>query len=169
MSNKERLFEMMGKINPNFKPKLNENVFNDAGEPNMSHSQARDYTEPAEPDYDDNSPDGVQDFNSIVKQLENVFDTILVKSDDYNEFLSSGHDIMLYDDKGRLELFIDTEKKYDKYFDDVNINDLIEIIRPYENTISKGMDAEKEINNYHSDVSASNYYDRQERTSLSGY
>ena len=56
--NKQRLLEMMGKLDPTFKPILNEgNAFNDAGEPRMSHQQFRDYSEPAEPEYDDNAPD----------------------------------------------------------------------------------------------------------------
>ena len=48
---------------------------------------------------------------------------------------------MLYQDNGKLELYIDTIKKYDAYFDDVDINELIELIKPYENTIQKGQDA----------------------------
>ena len=54
--NKQRLFEVMGKLDPTFKPKLNENAFNDAGEPNMTHQQFKDYSEPAEPEYNDNAP-----------------------------------------------------------------------------------------------------------------
>ena len=66
---KQRLFEMMGKLDSSFKPRLNEDVFNDAGEPNMTHQQARDYTEPAEPDYDSD-----RDMPKIKSGLGNIND-----------------------------------------------------------------------------------------------
>lgn len=170
MSSKDRLFEMMGKLDPNFKPRLNEDVYNDAGEPNMTHSQARDYTEPAEPEYNDNSPDGVSDFNSITKELENVFDTILYNVEDgHKDFQSKNHDIMLYGDNGKLELYIDTEKKYENYFDDVNIEELVELIKPYENTILKGHEAERGMDSISSDAADGRDYARHERSSLEKY
>lgn len=52
-TDKQILFERMNKVAG---MPLNENAFNDAGEPNMTHSQFRDYSEPAEPEYDDNAP-----------------------------------------------------------------------------------------------------------------
>ncbi len=55
--NRQRLFEVMERLDPTFKSKLNEDVFNDAGEPNMTHQQFRDYTEPSEPEYNDNAVD----------------------------------------------------------------------------------------------------------------
>jgi hypothetical protein len=70
---KERLFEVMGRLDKTFKPKLNEeSPFNDAGEPMMTHQQYRDYSEPSEPDYDaereDDRPQqshGIGNFNDI--------------------------------------------------------------------------------------------------------
>lgn len=54
-NSKQRLFEIMGKIDGSFKPKLNESgAFNSAGEPLMTHSQYRDYSEPAEDDFEMN-------------------------------------------------------------------------------------------------------------------
>ena len=79
---KQRLFEMMGKLDPTFKPKLNEGAFNDAGEPMMTHSQFRDYSEPAEPEFDDNrppqQPQGIGNFNHIDWKV--LYETILQNS-----------------------------------------------------------------------------------------
>lgn len=69
--NKQRLFEVMGRLDKTFKPDLNEgDAFNDAGEPMMTHSQFRDYSEPAEPDYDADRDipqqnKGIGNFNDI--------------------------------------------------------------------------------------------------------
>jgi len=71
---KQRLFEVMGRLDPTFKPRLNEgDAFNDAGEPLMTHQQFNDYSEPAEPEYDDNEkpqyPKGMGDFNHVDWQM----------------------------------------------------------------------------------------------------
>ena len=84
--NKQRLLEMMGKLDPTFKPVLNEDAFNDAGEPLMTHQQFRDYSEPAEPEYDDNEkpqyPKGIGDFNNIDWKV--FYDIILQNSQNPN-------------------------------------------------------------------------------------
>ena len=170
MGNKERLFEIMSKVDPTFKHKLNEDVYNDAGEPNMTHSQFRNYSEPAEQENDDrNEPYVSLNFNSIVKELERIFDTILYGDSDHKDFLSNEHDIMLYGDNGKLSVYIDTKKMYENYFGNVNIEDLIILIKPYENTITKGSDAEQEMNRISSDSADDSHYARQEKNTLNGY
>ena len=82
-NSKQRLFEMMGKIDPSFKPKLNEDAFNDAGEPMMTHQQFRDYSEPAEPDYDSDRDMPIQ--NKSVHNFKDIdwkmlYDVILQNS-----------------------------------------------------------------------------------------
>lgn len=71
----------MGKVDKTFKPTLNEqsDAFNDAGEPMMTHSQFRDYSEPAEPDYDSDRyipqfKSGIGNFRDINwKTLHGIF------------------------------------------------------------------------------------------------
>ena len=53
-------------------------AFNDAGEPMMTHSQFRDHSEPAEPEYDDNQPpqqpQGMGNFRDVDwKTLHGIF------------------------------------------------------------------------------------------------
>jgi len=106
---KQRLFEMMGKLDPTFKPKLNEDAFNDAGEPMMTHNQFRDYSEPAEPEYDDNAPD----FNTGDAGLNNidwkaVYEILVANSEgkkDYNvgDITDPMEGLMSMDELNRLK------------------------------------------------------------------
>ena len=90
-NNKQRLFEMMGRVNPSFKPKLNEEkAFNDAGEPLMTHQQFRDHSEPSEPEYDDNLPRqrGIGNFEGIdwrPLHTQLVINTKLLKAQKTND------------------------------------------------------------------------------------
>src|ERR1035437_1318321 len=93
---KQRLFEVMQRVDPTFKPKLNESdAFNDAGEPMMTHQQYRDYSEPSEPDYDNPQNDYEKEpsSNEIVDEIQKHFNTILETygSDEFT-FLTKGVD-----------------------------------------------------------------------------
>jgi len=83
-NSKQRLFEIMGRVDKSFKPKLNEDVFNDAGEPLMTHQQYRDYSEPSEPEYDDSRGDYEREPSQedIINDLEKHFNTTLHNYDD---------------------------------------------------------------------------------------
>ena len=56
-----RIKKMMGIIN--------EQAFNDDGEPMMTHQQYNDYSEPSEPDYDDNYDDDNHNEDTYVKDM----------------------------------------------------------------------------------------------------
>jgi hypothetical protein len=81
-NNKGRLFEVMGHLDKTFKSRLNEgDAFNDAGEPRMTASQFRAYSEPSEPEYDDSRDDGPPAYEAadsvIVPKIEKHFNTAL--------------------------------------------------------------------------------------------
>jgi len=81
-----RIKDIMGKIS--------EQVFNDAGEPMMTHSQYRDYSEPSEPDNDDNFYDDEPMDDNSYKRLHNEFKKhdIFIGGFDDDYYVASGND-----------------------------------------------------------------------------
>jgi len=65
---KEEIFQMKGMM----RKLMNEQPFNDTGEPMMTHQQYRDYSEPSEPDYDDFDNYRNDEYGSYKKEIENV-------------------------------------------------------------------------------------------------
>ena len=179
--NKQRLFEMMGKVDPSFKPKLNEgDAFNDAGEPNMTHSQFRDYSEPSEPEYDDrNEPeyDEGYNFKNIVKELENTFNTIIESGNGWASFFTQGYpNISIEEVGGSLNIYATyyenkqsrDEELYNQNFDNVDITEIIRVIEPYKNIIKTGQDAAKAMDYSMEQNAADSAYASQERAAMGG-
>ena len=113
---KQRLFEMMEKVNPGFKNKLNETPFNDAGEPMMTHRQYTDYSEPSEYEYDDydgqDKPFDVREY--VKKELEK--NDIALETYNGKEFFIRTHtdtDLMIYFDYENeiMEIYHHDQKK----------------------------------------------------------
>ncbi len=169
---KQRLFEMMGKLDPTFKPKLNESAFNDAGEPTMTHQQYRDYSEPSEPDYDNQDEyEEEQTPKSIVKEIEKHFNTIL---ETYNgreyTFLTSDNNqpyLFFYNNKVKAEIG-DGKIFPETNIDELDINDLFNFFEPYRQYILSGGDAERAMNKIYSQNAADDRYASQERSAMGG-
>jgi len=175
---KQRLFEMMGKVDPTFKPRLNESdAFNDAGEPMMTHNQFRDYSEPSEPEYDDRDDyDVEQTPNEIVKGIENHFDTIL-ETYDGEEYMFLTKDVPNHDINGDLMLYVQNNKisayALGKEFpatdiEELAIDDLIQFFEPYRQYILTGQDAAKRMDYINKQNSDDARYASQERAAMGG-
>jgi hypothetical protein len=173
-NSKLRLFEMMSKIDPTFKPRLNESAFNSAGEPMMTHNQYRDYSEPSEPDYDDNDRQ-YDDLTKkeIVRQISNHFNTILNTYDgEEYYFLYRGtinNDFMLYFTKYSVSAFGPDGKEFpETNIEELNIDELINFLEPYRQYILTGRDAEKEMDRISRQNAADDHYAKQERGMMGG-
>lgn len=170
---KQRLFEMMGKIDSSFKPRLNENAFNDDGEPMMTHNQYRDYSEPSEPDFDDNMPERELSGKELVKMIEKHFDTILETYDgtEYN-FLTKGADgdLMLYFGKNNTVSAYGVDGKVfpETNIEDLNVDELIDFIEQYRQYIISGEEAVKSMDWISQQNNADRHYDQQERGMMGG-
>lgn len=178
-NNKQRLFEVMRKVNPDFKPKLNESgAFNDAGEPLMTHNQYRDYSEPSEPDYDDSRNDYEEDqtSKSVVKAIEKHFNTILETYDgeSYN-FLTKGNVelyINFYNNKVSANAEIDRtgEKEFpEQHVEDLSVDELIQFFEPYRQHILAGAEAEAAMTRIQKQNSDDRRYAAQERGYTGGF
>ena len=175
---KQRLFEVMQRLDPTFKPKLNESdAFNDAGEPSMTHQQFRDYSEPSEPDYDDSRNDYEKEpsSNEIVDEIEKHFNTILesYNSKEYT-FLTKGKiDLNLYFFNNMVsadaEIDVSGENKFpEQHIEELDINELFQFFEPYRQYVLTGADAEKQMDSINRQNSADNAYARQERSAMGG-
>ena len=175
---KQRLFEMMGKVDPTFKPKLNEgDAFNDAGEPMMTHNQFRDYSEPSEPEYDDrNDYEEEQTGKGIVKEIEKHFNTIL-ETYDGEEYLFLTKNIPNHDINGDLMLYVQNNNisayALGKEFpatnvEELDINELIQFFEPYRQNILSGSEAEAAMDRIAKQNAADAQYARQERAAMGG-
>lgn len=113
-SDKELLFERMEKVDPTFKRRIDEDAFNPAGEPKMTHSQFRDYSEPAEPENDDRDDYNQSPFNPKDILWKELYDLLI--NDYRNNFTNKslhvntitdpdGYGIM---DKESLSTLLDT-------------------------------------------------------------
>lgn len=93
---------------------LSEGPFNDEGEPLMTHSQFRDYSEPSEPDYDDFESDyqpemeGIEALKKYLKDQDILLETYdgeeyFIRSRDKNDYIVIPHgdevDIYISGDK----------------------------------------------------------------------
>jgi hypothetical protein len=175
---KQRLFEVMARLDKTFKPKLNESdAFNDAGEPLMTHQQYRDYSEPSEPEYDDsrNDYEKEQSPNEIVDEIEKHFNTILETYDDesYN-FLTKGRvELNLHFYNNMVKADAEVDRTGQKDFPEINveelaIDDLFQFFEPYRQYILTGADAEAAMDKISKQNSADSAYARQERSAMGG-
>ena len=182
-NSKQRLFEIMGRVDKTFKPRLNEgDAFNDAGEPLMTHNQHNDYTEPSEPEYDDRNDyeDDFEEFtpNSIVKEIEKHFNTLL---ETYNNreysFLTKGinADIMIYIENNMISGYVTfansegTNKEFPAInIEELAIDDLIQFFEPYRQYILAGQEAENRMNYIYKQNAADSRYASQERAFTGG-
>ncbi len=98
-------------------------VFNDAGEPNMTHQQYRDYSEPSEPDYDEINNTDHFDIRKELKDMLKQNDILLESFNGREYFIRcNGHiDFMVYfinDEEIEIHLYNDENKKEEKnHFD----------------------------------------------------
>ena len=76
-------------------------VFNDAGEPNMTHQQYRDYSEPSEPDYDEINDTDHFDIRKELKDMLKQNDILLESFNGREYFIRcNGH---LYNEENKKE------------------------------------------------------------------
>jgi hypothetical protein len=175
-NSKQRLFEVMGKVDKSFKPKLNEDAFNDAGEPLMTHNQYRDYSEPAEPEYDDsrNDYEEEQTPNSVVKTIEKHFNTILetYNSREYRFLTKGTADLNIYFKNNVIyaDAIVDgSENNFpEQNIDELDVNELIQFFEPYRQYILSGAEAESQMNNIYKQNAADARYASQERAATGG-
>ena len=173
--NKQRLLEMMGKLDPTFKPRLNEDngAFNDAGEPIMTHQQYRDYSEPSEPEYDDsNNYEREQTSDDVVKAIEKHFDTILETygNKEYS-FMTKGADgdLMLWFENNQVgAIGIDNKKFEQQYIEELDVNELIQFLEPYRQYMLTGAEAEKQMEIIYKQNAADTRYANQEKAAMGG-
>ena len=170
---KQRLFEVMGKVDPTFKPKLNENsAFNDAGEPLMTHQQYRDYSEPAEPEYDDEHNalyhhETEPSAFYIIPELEKYFNTTLYNTTFNNEnyiFMTNivRQEPIVFEKKYKCPMYVsiyndgefrnyvkavtpDCNEFEEKHYEDFDIQELFDFFEPFREFILTGQDAKDKI------------------------
>ena len=176
---KQRLFEMMGKVDPTFKPRLNEgDAFNDAGEPLMTHQQYNAYSEPSEPDYDNPSGDYEREPSSyeIVEEIQNHFDTILETYDgEEYSFLTKdvpnsdiNGDLMLYVQNNKISAYALGKEFPETDIEELAIDDLFQFFEPYRQYILTGQDAAKRMDYINKQNSDDARYASQERAAMGG-
>lgn len=173
--NKQRLFEMMGMLDKNFKPTLNENAFNSAGEPNMTHQQYRDYSEPSEPDYDDRNGHDNYDrelsSNEIVREIEKHFNTLLESYNDreFSFLTKGGGEIDLFFSNNNVSVETFDQKEFPKTnIEELDINDLFNFLEPYRQYILTGDEAKAAMERIYRQNASDAQYARQERSSMGG-
>lgn len=159
---------------------IKEDVFNDAGEPMMTHSQYRDYSEPSEPDeYDDNNSWYEEEYTpkSIVKLIQNEFNTHLENFGGYQYFFptNSNLDIALFFNKNnavRGQIYNGNNNSEinfpPTYLEDLDIDRLVEFFKPYKEYILTGEELDDYLNAATRDRNADDAYDRQERSFTGG-
>jgi len=89
--------------------KIQEQAFNKDGEPLMTHSQYRDYSEPSEPEYDDREPDHFDDSPKAYLEYELEGHDILLEpegEDEYSIRNKGDVDFMVWFDRGRIHVDI---------------------------------------------------------------
>ena len=153
---KQRILQIM--------KQLNEQAFNDAGEPLMTHQQYRDYSEPAEPDYESdeyrNAPDRVPTKEDIITQIEKHFDTILYSGGGTEYFFTTNRlynspdikcDLMLWFDEDNTVAGSgpDCQKFEEQNIEDLDINELFDFLESYRKYMLTGKEAEDKINKYY--------------------
>ena len=152
---------------------INEQAFNDNGEPLMTHNQYRDYSEPSEPDDMINNGEEYT-VNNLIDELENHFNTKLQKIDDEYYILTStdmndDDDMMIWVNGNSIgAVRIDGQKFDERNIEDIDPYELIKFFSPYQGRILNRDEAIKQIdddyNNYVNDLN----YDRQERAFTGG-
>lgn len=168
-NSKKRLFEMMGKVNPSFKKRLNEDVFNDVGEPNMKHQQVDDYTEPSEHEYNDESGYEVeQTSESIVSEIEKHFNTKLETYDNETfNFLTKGlvnEDLMFVIENNLVSGYAPNNDNFpETNIEDLDIKELIQFFESYQQYIVSGEEANIMMNNNQKSNAVDREYSAQER------
>lgn len=176
--NKQRLFEVMKKLNPSFKRVLNEDAFNDAGEPMMTHSQFRDYSEPSEPDNDEfnynRGENQMIGFDDVTNQIDSHFDTLL-RSYGTEEYyfptiVNAGEsDFTVWLDKNKVGAVAPDGKQFEQqYLEELNMEDLLEFLEPYRKYMLTGADAIEYRTKESDDIARDDAYAQQERNATGG-
>lgn len=146
--NKSRLFEMMYIVTG--MPLNENNAFNDAGEPLMTHQQYNAYSEPSEEEYDDNYKEYDEyDLKSLLEMdLKN--NDILLESYDNNEYFircKSNYDFQIYfigDDIKIMEYDASNNKNKVNEFN--NYDEALKYILNNKNMFYTYAESEREIN-----------------------
>lgn len=174
--NRQRLFEIMKRVDPSFKPKLNENApFNDNGEPTMTHQQYRDDSEfdnDFEPQKNDFEPQ--QTEKSIINDIEKHFNTLIEKNGSNYSFLTKdigGLEFEIHNNVVNASAFVNGQvKKFpETNIQDLNIEELINFFEPYIQYILTGSDAEKRMDIIYQQNANDSRYSNQERSMFGGY
>lgn len=120
-TSKEILFERFEKVDPTFKRRVNEDAFNSAGEPKMTHSQFRDYSEPAEPEYDDNDGYYRNTTKPMVYDWEGFYSALTDENDNLNVNSATAPDGVM--NKVALEILLDTSIRIPEAYWGIGVND----------------------------------------------
>lgn len=172
--NKKRLFEVMGKLDSSFKSKLNESdAFNDAGEPTMTHQQYREYSEPAEDDFDMNDYEREGTPYDIIKQVGKHFNTIIPSygGDEYTFMTTrdADGDLMIWFVNNMVNAVgVDDKRFPEQNIEDLDINELLQFLEPYRRYMVTGEAAQKQIEQDQRDNARDAEYARQERSAMGG-
>lgn len=135
-----RMRKMMG---------LNENngPFNDGGEPTMTHQQYRDYSEPSEPDYDDDYHDQPHNFSPVEWLRDELKDNGIFlenygNSKEYSISCKGNCDFGIYfdnpnDEETGVEIYIyvgESNEPIEQKFNDINeaLNYILSVKDKYE-------------------------------------
>jgi hypothetical protein len=167
---KQTLKEEIHQIKNMMKKLMNEQPFNDDGEPMMTHSQYRDYSEPSEPDYDEQPRYDKEDFN-IKKSMENDLEKndILLETFDGNEYFirCKGHmDFNIYfinDEKIEIHTYKDNDEKGTSQT--FGYEDALKFILSHKDSFLSFNDAVKEVNR----ENEIHYSDERNRRAESGF
>lgn len=124
---KERLHEVMERLDKTFKSKLNEDSpYNDGGEPIMTHQQYNRYSEPAEPDEDRNDNNNFSEFEYLESELRKM--NLFLETFDGKEYFirtkpTTNFDFIIYPHGDTFDVYIgDNENK------DIELAGVIEIV-----------------------------------------
>jgi hypothetical protein len=155
--------------------RINEQAFNDVGEPMMSHKQYQDYSEPSEPD-DTVKGEYIRDIEitDIIKEFESHFNTILqCYGNEFFVFTTPDFDgddeMMIWTRDNKIGARrADGEVFQEQDIDELDVYELIEFFEPYKEQILNTKDAIKQIEKDRLNSSYDYQYSKQEQSFTSG-
>lgn len=140
---KQRILQLMCRIN--------EQAFNDDGEPLMTHNQFNDYSEPSEPENIESDYQRDITIIGIIRELESHFSTIIPQYG--NEFVILTKPGVI--GKNDMTIWIKGNKAgatrldggvfEENYIDEIDPDELIKFFEPYKDQMLDAKEASKQL------------------------
>lgn len=118
----------------------------------MNHVAGMPLKEELDPNYDpmddfnrNQEPDYEPGFSDILADIEKAFDTTTYDMGGETYIAANDSDLMIYDEKGMFTVYVNGEKVFEDRTVNVNPQDVIDALKPYENLMLKGEEAKKRV------------------------